>query len=119
MKEVGFGGDTYKGSYLPAGTRVGHNTWSITHDKGMFGEDADQFRPERWLEVDDGKRNIMKRQTQLVFGSGRWECAGKAVAFMELHKLFVEVSCSAMCGFSLNAFCKQYEFDTDYICSVS
>ncbi|KAK2035877.1 benzoate 4-monooxygenase cytochrome P450 [Colletotrichum somersetense] len=91
MKEVGPGGDLYEGKFLPPGTRVGHDTWSVTHDKELFGEDADVFRPNRWLEADAATLKEWKKRTELVFGAGRWQCAGKAVALIELNKIIVEL----------------------------
>ncbi|KAJ0161718.1 Pisatin demethylase [Colletotrichum tanaceti] len=89
MKQVGPEGDVYEGAFLPPGTRVGHDTWSVTHDRRLFGEDADVFRPQRWLEADAATVREWKKQTELVFGAGRWQCAGKAVALIELNKVFV------------------------------
>lgn len=91
MKEAGPKGDTFEGRYIPPGTRVAHNTWATTHDKTVFGIDADVFRPERWIEADSSARSKMQKQTELVFGYGRWGCAGKTIAFMELNKVYVEV----------------------------
>ena len=91
-KEVPPGGDTIHGKYVPGGTRIAHNTWSILRRNDVFGEDADLFRPERWLEADAAQVDLMQRTTDLVFGHGRWGCAGKSVAFLELNKVFVEVS---------------------------
>lgn len=31
------------GKWYPAGTVVGVNTWVVHHDKGVFGEDADDL----------------------------------------------------------------------------
>lgn len=92
MKEVGAEGDMYDGKFLPAGTRIGHSTWAVTHETSVFGADADVFRPERWLEADQKSRAMMRKQTELVFGSGRWGCPGKTVALIELNKVMVEVS---------------------------
>lgn len=92
MKEVGAEGDMFDGKFLPAGTRIGHSTWAVTHDTSVFGADADVFRPERWLEADEKTRTAMRKQTELIFGSGRWGCPGKTVAFIELNKVMVEVS---------------------------
>lgn len=91
MKEVGPGGDTFDGKYIPAGTRIGHSIWAVTHDPSVFGHDVDVFRPERWLEADENTRSLMKKNTELVFGSGRWGCPGRTVAFIELNKVLVEV----------------------------
>ncbi|TDZ65208.1 Cytochrome P450 monooxygenase lolP1 [Colletotrichum trifolii] len=91
MKQVGPEGDVYKGMTLPAGTRVGHDIWSVTHDKVVFGDDADVFRPQRWLEADLETIQAWRKRTELVFGAGRWQCTGKAVALMELNKIFAEL----------------------------
>lgn len=91
MKQVGPDGDTVDGRYIPAGTRIAHSTWAVTHDVSAFGDDVDTFRPERWLEATDETRSLMKKHTELVFGSGRWGCPGRSVAVMELHKVLVEV----------------------------
>jgi len=78
--------------FVPAGTRVAPNTPVLNRRRDIFGEDADEFRPERWLHVSESKAAEMKRAVELVFGYGRWMCAGKHVAFLELNKVFVEVS---------------------------
>lgn len=90
-KQVPKGGDTIHGYYLPEGTQVGQNLWGITHSKNVFGEDADQFRPERWLTANADKRRIMTDTTEMVFGYGKYLCLGKQMALVELNKIFVEV----------------------------
>lgn len=80
------------GMYLPAGTEIGHNALSLTHNKEIFGEDADIFRPERFLEADPERKAHMLKALDMLFGSGRWTCAGKNLALMELNKIFFEVS---------------------------
>ena len=84
-------GDTLNGLFVPGGTRIAPCPWALTRKRAVFGDDAELFRPERWLEADDEKRQEMKRTTELVFGYGRWACAGRPIAFMELNKIFVEV----------------------------
>ncbi len=37
----------------------------------------------------------MERAAELTFGAGRYTCAGKTIAFLELNKIFAEVSCGA------------------------
>ncbi|OHE92093.1 benzoate 4-monooxygenase cytochrome P450 [Colletotrichum orchidophilum] len=91
MKQVGPDGDIYNGIMLPAGTRIGHDITSVTHNKCLFGQDADLFRPERWLEAEPDTVKSWKKQTELVFGVGRWQCTGKSVAFLELNKIFVQL----------------------------
>ncbi|KAK4442519.1 Pisatin demethylase [Podospora aff. communis PSN243] len=108
FKEVPPGGDTIDGKFVPAGTRVAADFVTFPRLKHIFGEDADVFRPERWLPPswkvggppldecewgEGGRERVaeMRRTVDLVFGYGRFACAGKWVAFLELNKTFVEL----------------------------
>lgn len=91
-KEVPRGGDTFKGHYLPEGTKIGYCAWGIFRRTDIWGEDADEFRPERWLESPEDRLHLMDSTLELVFGYGKWQCLGKNIALMELNKVFVEVS---------------------------
>ncbi|CAJ2507174.1 Uu.00g083600.m01.CDS01 [Anthostomella pinea] len=100
MKEVPPEGDTIHGHFIPGGTRIGLSISSIHRSKAIFGADAEVFRPERWLlqevegkgrEEQDYRYREMAQAVDLTFGYGRWACSGKAVAFMELNKVFVEL----------------------------
>ncbi|KAK4446506.1 cytochrome P450 [Podospora aff. communis PSN243] len=46
------GGLEIGGRRIPAGMIVSVNVWVIQRSKEIWGEDADVFRPERWLEGD-------------------------------------------------------------------
>ncbi|KAI9796382.1 MAG: hypothetical protein M1835_004235 [Candelina submexicana] len=70
---------------LPLGTRVGCNHYVITRSKAVFGEDADEFKPERWLIEDDAKLRQMK-DGWAVFGRGARVCIAKDIALMFLTK---------------------------------
>lgn len=81
------------GIILPPGTNVGMNPWVIHRDKGIFGDDAGVFRPERWLRDDDEAENDyrvrvanMKRH-DLTFGAGKRVCIGKDMAMIETYKI--------------------------------
>lgn len=37
---------------IPAGTKVSINPWNIHYSKELWGEDANQFNPDRWLGSD-------------------------------------------------------------------
>jgi cytochrome P450 len=97
FKVVPPGGDTLAdGRHVPGGTLVGPNFWATGRNRRVFGADADVFRPERWLETATTtttreERAEMRRVAELVFGYGRWGCAGKMIAHMELNKVFVEL----------------------------
>ncbi|KAJ0318960.1 hypothetical protein COL5a_010451 [Colletotrichum fioriniae] len=85
-------GDTVDGKFIPGGTAIGMNAPGLLKSSALFGPDADLFRPERFLEVDDDAARLgMERDVEMAFGYGRYMCAGKPVAFMELYKAFFEL----------------------------
>ncbi|KAI2639109.1 cytochrome P450 [Hypomontagnella submonticulosa] len=90
-KQVPPEGDTINGIFIPGGTAIGHNSIALTRTASIFGEDVDVFRPERFLECDEEKRMEMERAIDIAFGHGRWMCAGKRIAFMELSKVLFEL----------------------------
>ncbi|KAK4935422.1 hypothetical protein LTR10_023527 [Elasticomyces elasticus] len=71
------------GTYIPAGYRVGMNGAVIHFDKSIFGPDADEYRPSRWLEGDTSTMD----KCMLQFGAGTRTCIGKNISLAELHKL--------------------------------
>lgn len=90
-KEVPQGGDTYKGVFLPEGTRLSYCAWGVARWPEVWGDDAHEFRPERWTEAPAEKLREMNGTIELVFGYGKWQCLGRNVALMELNKVIVEV----------------------------
>ncbi|ORY58096.1 cytochrome P450 [Pseudomassariella vexata] len=91
LKTVPAEGEVIHGKFIPGGTAIGMNNASLQRSTKLFGSDADVFWPERFLEVDAETRLEMERNVELAFGYGRWMCAGKPVAFMELNKVFFEL----------------------------
>lgn len=91
------------GHFFPGGTQVAVNGWVLHRDKRIFGEDADEFRPERWLEDDEsakrmerymfqvsGKcahRSRNRRSPMLQFGGGSHVCIGRNLALLEINKV--------------------------------
>lgn len=49
------------GKYLPGGTNVSMTAPVVHHDRTIFGDDAESFRPERWLETDEVRLKQMDR----------------------------------------------------------
>jgi hypothetical protein len=91
-KKVPPEGDKINGVFVPGGTKIGANMWALLRRKDVFGDDADVFRPERWLEASPDELQKMEAVGELVWGYGRYVCLGKSVALIELNKIFVEVS---------------------------
>ncbi|KAH8901441.1 pisatin demethylase [Thozetella sp. PMI_491] len=90
-KTVPAGGDVVAGIRLPAGTQVGMDGWGILRSKVYWGQDADVFRPERWLNVDKARHDEMTACAEALFGYGRFKCLGRNVAFMQLGKALPEL----------------------------
>lgn len=85
-------GDEIHGKFIPGGTAIGWNLMPMMRSPLYWGHDPDVFRPERFLEVDEKVRMAMERNVDMVFGYGRYGCAGKPLAIMELNKIYFEVS---------------------------
>lgn len=64
----------------------------MMRDTDVFGPDGDLFLPERFIDCDQDTMARRTKVVDLVFGHGRWLCLGKVMAWMELNKIFVEVS---------------------------
>ncbi|KAL8379432.1 hypothetical protein RB599_009017 [Gaeumannomyces hyphopodioides] len=80
------------GVRIPAGTNVAWAPWPIMHDRAVFGEDADMFRPERWIEAGPERWRLMDQTVMMDFKtSSRYECLGKTIALIELNKIYVEL----------------------------
>ena len=69
--------------YIPKGTVCISNLWHCNHDRAVFGEDADKFRPERHLD-EQGESLPGPVETyqagHVGFGFGRRICVGKELA---------------------------------------
>lgn len=66
----------------------------------MFGSDASEYNPERWIDVDEQKRRDMERSA-MGFSWGRRVCMGQHLARILMKKMIAsfitafEVSCSS------------------------
>lgn len=70
------GGATISGFYFPEGYRVGVNGAVVHYDKDVFGPDADNFNPDRWITGDA----VRMDKTMIHFGAGPRTCIGKNVS---------------------------------------
>ncbi|KAH8698790.1 cytochrome P450 [Talaromyces proteolyticus] len=86
-REVPKGGAVLSGQFFPEGTNVGVNGWVANMNKDIYGPDADEFRPERWLDAEGGRNKKFKEDTHLTFGLGTRTCIGKNVSLLEINKL--------------------------------
>ena len=79
------------GTWLPQGAIVIWVTWAMGRSLNIWGEDADKFKPERWLaSKDNGTTPILKTMSPFefpVFNGGPRSCLGKKMA--ELLAVYV------------------------------
>lgn len=84
------GGKTIDGHFIPEATDITTYAYVMQRNEELYGNDANEFRPERWLE--DEKRSNLLDSVQFTFGMGPRICFGKDIAYMEMFKLLPEVS---------------------------
>ncbi|KAI1826860.1 cytochrome P450 [Xylaria intraflava] len=70
------------GHYFPPGTILSVPTYTIHHSKEIWGDDADDFRPERWETATARQRNAF-----IPFSYGPRSCVGRNVAEMEMKMI--------------------------------
>ncbi|KAL6247947.1 hypothetical protein RBB50_005295 [Rhinocladiella similis] len=75
------------GRYYPKGTEVAVNGWVLHRDKSIFGEDVEEFRPERWYEKD---AKLMGGHLY-NFGGGSHLCIGRNLALFEMNKVLIQI----------------------------
>ncbi|TRM63528.1 cytochrome P450 [Schizophyllum amplum] len=74
------GGMTVMGQHFPAGTVLSVPSYTVHRDEATWGEDANDFRPERWLERDP----VAMQRAFNPFSLGPRACVGKNLASLEL-----------------------------------
>lgn len=78
------GGDTLSGYIFREGLTVSVDSWSTCKSPKYFGDDAEIFRPERWLgDSEEVKRN---ESYHMPFSIGPRSCIGRHIALMEISK---------------------------------
>jgi len=80
----GGGPDGRSPSYVPRGRTVSYSVYAMHRDKTVYGEDADEFRPERWEHVRPGWQ-------YLPFHGGPRVCPGQNFALLEASYTIVRM----------------------------
>ncbi|CAD7060089.1 unnamed protein product [Tilletia caries] len=79
------GGVHVLGRYFPAGTVLSVPSYTIHRSQEWWGPDADEYRPERWIEAAEDEQ-LLKRfeKASNVFSTGPRACVGRNLAEQEL-----------------------------------
>ncbi|KAL4936252.1 hypothetical protein BDV06DRAFT_233587 [Aspergillus oleicola] len=72
------------GRKIPLGIEIASNPWICQRDKAIYGEDAEDYNPDRWLG--DPEQVKMYEKYNLTFGGGTRVCLGKHFAMVMLYK---------------------------------
>ncbi|KAH8650482.1 cytochrome P450 [Ilyonectria robusta] len=78
---------SYEGANIPKGLLVYINTQAVNFDKGTYGPDADQFRPERWLDKATG----VPPPYHFAFGAGARMCTAVNFSNRLLFAVFLRL----------------------------
>ncbi|KAB8337073.1 hypothetical protein FH972_021377 [Carpinus fangiana] len=82
------------GNILPTGTTVLLVPWAINRSHHFWGEDAADFKPERWINEDGTPNNTggsSSNYAQLTFLHGPRSCIGQGFAKSELKCLLAAI----------------------------
>ncbi|KAL4963708.1 cytochrome P450 [Aspergillus stella-maris] len=77
------------GVYMTGGTTIAMNPWAVHRDTDTFGDDAEIWRPERWLCGKERAKTLYS--SLLTFGAGHRCCLGKNISYLEIYKLVPSV----------------------------
>ncbi|OAP59435.1 hypothetical protein AYL99_06733 [Fonsecaea erecta] len=75
------------GKFYPGGIEVAVNGWVLHRDASIFGDDCEEFRPERWFERDAKLMGSHLYQ----FGGGSHLCIGRNLALFEMNKTLIQI----------------------------
>lgn len=86
---VSEGGLVLSNTFIPPGTEIGANLYVTNRDQIVFGANADDFNPERWIEDPERAREMHK--WMFTWGWGPRDCVGKPFVRMLAQKLLLQV----------------------------
>lgn len=74
-------GLTIDGTWIPPNTTVGISALAQNRDKAIWGADANEFRPQRWLES-EAKARYLESNNMTFGGNGPRMCIGRNIALV-------------------------------------
>eukprot|EP00118_Oscarella_pearsei_P011886 m.83404 g.83404 ORF g.83404 m.83404 type:complete len:520 (+) comp36343_c0_seq1:46-1605(+) len=75
---------------IPKGTIIWPHLFALHHDKDVWGDDAFDFRPERFL-VDDSEKRRLHAEYWMLFSAGPRSCIGNVFAMSSMYVFLCEM----------------------------
>lgn len=85
------------GFFIPGGVRVSGQAYSLHKEERVFGNDAGEWRPDRWLSAGEEKKREM-RKWMWQFGGGGRGCLGQHFATLRKYPLTFASMLVLTCG---------------------
>jgi len=84
--------DWYQGYFIPKGTICFANIWSLNRDRKIYGPDADDFNPDRFIGNEDISSAFpdTKDEGHVAYGFGPRICLGRHFAN---NGIFINIAC--------------------------
>ncbi|RLN41371.1 hypothetical protein C2845_PM01G07840 [Panicum miliaceum] len=79
------------GTAVQAGWFVGYNLYAMGRMESVWGEDAREYRPERWLNPADGTFRPDSPFRFVAFHAGPRLCLGKEMAYIQMKSIVAGV----------------------------
>lgn len=79
------GGRNISGHFFEEGTSVGILTAALHLNKKIYGPDAAEYRPRRWIDTDIAELKVME-SAFMGFSRGKRVCLGQNIALMQMKK---------------------------------
>ncbi|KAG1697035.1 hypothetical protein DVH05_017421 [Phytophthora capsici] len=77
------------GTFVPAGSAIGLATYAMGRMTQVWGADAEEFKPERWINAATGKLIAVSAYKFASFNAGPRMCLGMNLAMLEMKLVVV------------------------------
>ncbi|KAG2772955.1 hypothetical protein PC129_g1393 [Phytophthora cactorum] len=73
------------GTFVPFGSYVVMSVYAAARVKNVWGEDAAEYNPDRWIDEETGKIKSINPFQFITFGGGPHQCVGMRFALLEMQ----------------------------------
>ncbi|TDH74122.1 uncharacterized protein CCR75_002943 [Bremia lactucae] len=74
-----------EGTFVPFGTHVVMSVYAAARMSSVWGDDAAEYNPDRWIDAESGKMKQMNSFQFITFGGGPHQCVGMRFAMLEMQ----------------------------------